>query len=533
MKQYKRFIQFANNNLFLIFLCFLLNIVSGLCKSVGAIYIQRITDALESNYINQLTKYILIGGILTFSAYIIKWLGAVVPRYLMEKLAYETRISLFKHLQKIPFLTYEGIPIGELQSLIQNDSIKAAQIFYTVLSRILNNLFVFIFSVWAMLKTDKQATFITVTIVIGAIIINQIILRKMKDYEKAAQHSLGAMTQSLECTFKGMETVKTYWAKDFVKTSYLYKQQEYCTNKLKSAQINAIRVVWYTFIENLCLYGSVAYLGYMGISDRMSVGEVVMFIYLIKQIIMPIEVIFRWMSTLVTSSACWERILNKLNIKSEAIDSQNYNLPLEVENVKIEDLTFSYDNSPPIINNLSLYLEKGKITGLFGTSGTGKTTLLKIISGLYISSKAIYKINGNRIDTLRPYITYTSLEKSIFPMTIYENIALGDDNVNPEEVKNLLFELGFERWISSLPDGIETIVKNEDMSGGQKQAISTARALLCHKPVVILDEPFSALDSKNEEFLSDVLKKEKRNKIILITSHRSDKTNLFDLKVML
>ncbi len=531
MKQYNRFLLFVKNNIFLVLVCILLNMISGISKSVGAIYLQRITDALESNYFDHLLSFILIGGALTFASYVIRWLGAIVPRYLMEKFSYETRISLFKHLVRIPFLTYEGFSLGELQSLIQNNSIKAGQAFYTILSRILNNIFLFIFSIWVMLHTNVRATMIAVMIVLIATAINQLILKKMKRYEKAAQHSLGAMTQSLESTFKGISTVKTYWAKDFVLSNYLVKQEEYCINKLKSAKVNAIRTIWYNFVENLCLYSSVAYLGYMGINGLMSFGEVTMFIYLIKQIIMPIEVVFRWMSTLVMSSASWELIMHKFNISGESINSENEST--QINNVKIENLSFSYDKSSPIINNLSLFLEKGKITGLFGSSGTGKSTLLKILSGLYSSSEGTYKVDGNRIDTLKPYITYASLDRSIFPMTIYENITLGYDNIVPEDVTKLLFELGFESWISTLSDGINAIVTNDDMSGGQKQAISTARALLSQRPIMILDEPFSALDSEKVEYISDILKKEKKNRIILITSHRSDKLNLFDVEVKL
>ena len=533
MKQYNRFIVFAKGNLFFLSLCFLLNLLSGLSKSAGAVYIQLITDCLVKKSPLHLTFYILIGGILTFSAYILRWSGAVVPRCLMEKFACETRISLLEHLQKIPFLTYEGMPLGDLQSLMQNDSVRASQIFYTVFSRIVNNMFLFIFSVWAMARTNGRATLVTVMIVISATIINQLILRRMTKYEKAGQHALGAMTQSLEGTFKGMETVKTYWAKDFVQSDYLHKQQEYCDNKLKSARVNAIRALWYTFIENLCLYGSVAYLGYMGIRGTMSVGEVVMFIYLIKQIIMPIEVVFRWMSTLAMSSASWERIMNRFCVPDAGTGQDGATMPSEVQTVTVENLTFSYGNLPPILNHLDLHFEKGKITGLFGTSGTGKTTLLKVISGLYHEAKAEYSVNGTAVGAIQPYVTYASLEKSIFSMSVYDNIALGDERVTSENVRKILFELGFESWISSLPDGINTVVKTEDMSGGQKQAISTARALLCHKQIVILDEPFSALDSEKEKCLTEVLKKERQSRIIIITSHRCDKSNLFDCEIVL
>lgn len=533
MKHYIRLFLFVKKNTFLIFLCVLLNIISGAGKSIGAIYLERITDALESNHLDNLLVFILIGGVLTFLSYVFRWLGAIIPRYLMEKFSYEIRITLLKHLKKISFLTFEKYSAGELQSLIQNDTIKAGQIFYTIFSRLLNNIFLFIFSVWVMMLTDVKAAVTTVIIVLSAAVTNQLILKRMKKYEKEVQHSLGEMTQSLESIFKGMEIVKTFWSKELVQSHYLNKQQEYCRNRFKSARINAVRTLWYTFIENLCLYSSVAYLGCRGINGAMSIGEVLMFIYLIKQIIMPVEVTFRWMSTLPMSFASWERILQKLNINVEKINYKSTGISADINHVEIENLSFSYERNLPIFNNFNLSLEKGKITGLFGSSGTGKTTLLKILSGLYLSTQIIYKINGKKIDSLKPYITYASLERSIFPMTIYENISLGAENIHPEDVKELLAKLGFENWLSALPGGIDTTITSEDMSGGQKQALSTVRALLSGRPIIILDEPFSALDLKKAELLSDILKKEKENRIILITSHRSDKSNLFDLEINL
>lgn len=533
VKDYHAFYLFAKKNIALILLCVLLNMLPGISKSIGAVYLQRITDALESNLLDKLLSFIIIGGILTFASYVLRWLGAIVARHLMEKFSYETRMTLFRHLEKIPFLSYEGFQIGELMSIIQNDTVKAGQIFYTILSRVLNNVFLFIFSVWIMLLTDVKATMLAVLIILGATVMNQFILKKVKIYEKETRNNLGEMTQSLESTFRGLETVKTHGAKSYVKADYIQKQQEYCKNKLKAAKLYAIRTLWYGMVENICLYGSVAYLGYLGMKGLMSIGEVMMFIYLIKQIIMPIEVVFRWMSTLPASTACWERIINKFEIHDDRTTPEDNGDKTTIDQVDIEDLSFSYQQSNAIFQNLNISLERGKITGLFGKSGSGKTTLFKILSGMYAGIDHNCKVNGEKTNNLKSYIAYASLEKSIFPMSIYENIALGDKMVSKEEVEQLLYELGFESWITSLPSGIDTLVLNNSMSGGQKQAVSTARALLSKRQLVILDEPFSALDPEREEHLKNILKKEKMNRIFLIASHRKDSANLFDSKIVL
>lgn len=525
MKKYQSFYDFLRRNIIFLILCVVINLFSGLFKSLGATYLQEITDALELGEYDLLLGFVLIGGALTFGAFVLRWLGAVVPNYLAEKFSYESRIKLFEHLTKIPFMEYEKYPQGELLSIMQNDSTRSGQILYTVLSRILNNIFLFGFSVWVMAKTHVTATIVAVCIVFAAAIINQLILKRMKRHEENAQQSLAEMTSSLERTFNGIETIKTYDATDFAVESYHQKQKEYCDSKYKSSRVNAGRVSWYLLVEDICLCGSVAYLGYMGITGLMSVGEVMMFIYLIKQIITPVEVIFRWMSTLAGSAASWERVCDKMNISvDEAAESSVVGVITDGDfAIKADDINFSYDDDEgrKIIDGLDIELKSGEIVGLTGASGTGKTTLLKILSGMYHSPTASFTLNGTDVDGLLDITAYASLDKSLFPLSIYENISMGNGSVTKSAAQETLTELGFGEWIAELPNGIDTML-NEDISGGQQQSIATARALLSGKPLIILDEPYSALDVQKEEKLSEYLASHKKGRVILLTSHRDD-----------
>ena len=519
MKKYAKFFSFLKRNTFLLFLCVTLNVVSGLSKSLGAVYLQDITDTLEAGGTDSLLSFVLIGGILTFSSYVLRWLGAVVPNFLSHKFAYETRIELFTHLSKIPFIDYEGDSQGELQSIIQNDSDKAGFIFYSALSRILNNIFLFIFSVWVMAATNIPATILAVAIVFAATAVNQRILRRMKKHETAAQQNLAEMTHSLESSFSGLETIKTARAGDYAVSSFTEKQKAYCENRLRSTKVDAMRTIWYTFIENLCLFGSIGYLGFLGISGEMSIGEVLMFIYLIKQIIMPIEVAFRWMVTITSSAASWERILKKYAVPAE--QSPSSPPPADIGCLEARDITFAYNDKAPILQKQDVALQKGKLTGLSGSSGSGKTTLLKILSGVYRAESGSCTADGKLLTSLQGIAAYAALDNGLFPLSIYDNIALGDGGITRKAAETMLERLGFAEWLHSLPQGLDTMLNN-DISGGQKQAITNARALLSGKPLLILDEPCSALDSEREEALNMVLQKMKGQKLILLTSHRED-----------
>ena len=518
MKKYANYLAFIKKFWLLVILGFVFNLLFGVLKTEGAVYLQKITDAIESGEMENLLVLVLIGGGLTYFSFVIRWLGAIIPRFLQEKFSFEVRVKLWEHLTKIPFLKYESRSAGDLQSLIQNDSSKAGQAIYTVLSRIGNNIFLFICSIWAMAQTDLLITVIAVLIVVFATWINQMILKRMKQHDKNAQKALSDMNGSLERTFSGIETVKTSGAHEYVQRSYLEKLDLYCNHRLKSTKVGAARTLWYSVTENLCLYGSVFFLGSMGLQGRMSIGEVLMFIYLVKQIIMPIEVIFRWMASLPGSAASWERIQDVLSIEAE----QPYTTEKreDVHEVHLTNMNFAYEPGREILNNAELHLEKGKITRLTGESGSGKTTQLKILMGLYNSPTLQTKINGKFVSALRPVDTaFSAIDNCIFPMSIHDNIALGKPCIRAADSQKILEDLGYGDWLSTLPDGVNTVV-SDNLSGGQKQGIANVRALLSGRSVLIFDEPFSALDIQKEECLKKLFNEAANSKLVLLTSHR-------------
>lgn len=160
MKKYKKYFGFIRHHWPLVLLGFTLNILFGILKTEGAIYLQRITDILESGSLDGLFALVLVGGGLTYFSYIIRWLGAIVPQFVQETFSCEIRVKLWEHLTLIPFQKYERYSPGELQSIIQNDSKMAGQAIYTILSRIGNNLFLFVCSIWVMASTNLTVNLI-------------------------------------------------------------------------------------------------------------------------------------------------------------------------------------------------------------------------------------------------------------------------------------------------------------------------------------------------------------------------------------
>ncbi len=515
-------IRFLLANPLWVTLIVVVNGLSGWARASGASYLGDITNLVAGGRIQGLWSLVLIGALIMSSSYTLRWLGALLCNYLTEKLALETRIRLMEQLKGVSFLCYEQFSSGDLQSILRNDVTDASSIIHIFLSRILNNLFLFGFTVFVMLRIDLWMTVLVVAIVLMTAAVNRRILAAQRKHQFGAKASLGKITTQIEKNHAAMDTIKTYTADEFVDEKFREERGHYNEHALNGEKVDAGRLTLYTLVNNGILFASLLYLGYRGIEGSLPVGDVLVYLYLIKQIMVPVEVIFRWMSRLVGSLAAWDRVCNLLEIPSQKLTRQTTDTePTDVSLVSAEHISFSYGDGVAILDELSLRLHKDELTGLSGHSGSGKTTLLKVLLGLYLSPTAVYRINdGEEKDSLFGLAVYASSD-ALFPLTIYENITLGDEKIGREACTEMLNRLGFGEWVRSLPNGIDTIPEEKALSGGQLQSIATARALLSAAPIVILDEPFSALDVENEKRLTEELERQKSEKIILFTSHRS------------
>ena len=515
--------NFLLGNIPWIILIFLITIATGLTRAIGASYVQSITDLLSTGAFEGLMSFVTVGFIFMFLAYFTRWLGAVLCLYLTEKLARETRLKLIKHLSKIPFLSYEKYTSGQLQSILRNDVSLASELLYNLFSRILNNISLFIFSIYFMMKVHFTISFIIMVAIIGMAVINQWILSKLKEPQKEIRKSLGNLTDMVENSFLSIDTIKTYSAKDYILSFFSQERERYNELEMTTIKIDAGRLTLSNFANNLFIYVSLFYLGYQCIKGNLSIGEVLVFIYLIKQILIPVEVIFRWMLRIVSSNVAWSRVYEILEIKEgqEFYSSHDF----EINNFSIENINYSYDEESNIIENRSIHIKKEDIGFISGESGSGKTTLLKILLGLYQSKTAKYSINDgeNSINSLRGLSAYAPSDFQLFNMSIYENLTLGNDEITKDDCIEILSKLGFGDWIQSLPHGLDTVLTEgaQNLSGGQKQVINNARAILQEKEIIILDEPFSALDVEKEKRLATLINENKQKRIFIFTSHRT------------
>lgn len=501
----------------------LLLIASGYSRMIGAAYIQTITDNITGSITKGMGLLLVLSITAQGISYLTKWLVAVVCMFLREKLALGIRIQLFEHLNKMSFRKYEAYQTGNLQSVIRNDSQKAAEIIYILGSRISSHFFMLLFSVGYMMMVNAVAasTVIGISILFG--IVNQKILRRMKTYELAARKSLGDLSGIVVNCYENTDVAKTYQAKGFFLGFFNKERDRYNANVLNSTKVDTWRLALYTIVNNGSLYGSAIFLGYAAVAGRMTLGEVLVFMTLLTQVLTPVEVIFRWMASIVTNTAAWERVY-KLLSTGEENPKTAISRPLPIHSIRVQNISYNYGDDRNILDDFGIELEIGNTHGIIGESGSGKTTLLKILLGIYTSETMTIHMNGAPIKEkhFSGLSAFVPSDNRLLHATIYENITLGNPAITRETCMEWIEKLGIHSWIASLPQGLDTVVHEggSNLSGGQGQMVSILRAVVFDQPIVIMDEPFSALDGEREERLLQVMDQLKKYKILLITSHR-------------
>lgn len=506
----------------------ILSTILGFSRAYGTTFIRPITDTIagntDGNLIILITLSCLYQTIFYISRFFVTFLGGKID----QGFALFIRQKLFEHINKIPYKEFEKQGCGDLQALIRSDSQNASKMLFILFSRVIMNSAVIIFSAAYMFSIDLLSTTIFLITCLTVGFMNYLLSQKAKNYEYDARKSFGDLTQQITQGTSIFDTVRLYGATPFMTSRFKDKRAEYNDQLLKKARVWSTDGVMRTLINNSTLFACAIILGYRALNGESSIGDVLLFISLLFQVSGAFTVIFTWMPIMATARAALDRVLDILKIKND--DEFIPNNPIDESVLSYENINFNFDNGPNIIENMNLHFRKGKCYRILGESGKGKTTLLKIMLGLY--RPLGMTINGG---TDRPPMGYVPSEPGIFNVTLFENIALGEESISQEICNKAAQKLGADIWIESLTDGWDHMIEESgsNLSGGQKRIIALMRILVRDYPVVILDEPFSDLDKEREDDLNVVLNDLKHNKIVIFTSHREDVGQIADEVIVL
>ena len=261
-------------------------------------------------------------------------------------------------------------------------------------------------------------------------------------------------------------------------------------------------------------------------NDMLSIGKMIIGVVCVFSSFGPIIAVASLPGNLTNTFASGDRVLNLLEEKPLVLDIKDKN-DFKYDNLIVSNLNFAYENNQNVLNDINMAVNKGEIVGIIGASGSGKSTLLNLLLRFFEANNDSIKYNDlsiNEINTksLHENVTMVSQSTYLFNETIMDNLLIAKENATKEEVINTCKMASIHDFITSLPDGYNTLVSalGDNLSAGEKQRLGLARALLRGSDLILLDEPTSNVDSINEGIILKSLKEQKNKKGIILVSHR-------------
>ncbi len=453
---------------------------------------------------------------------------ARIWRNLAQNIQHDLRLDAYKHLQELELAYFEESSTGELMSIL-NDDINQ-------LERFLNGGANEILQVMTTVVVIGGAFFILApSIAWMAMLPIPFILWGSFAYQKLlaprysdVREKVSFLNSRLANNLGGITTIKSFTAEDYelerLRTdSEAYKKSNYQAIKLSAAFVPLIRMLILVSFTVLLLFG-----GMEAVAGRMTVGTYSVLIFLIQRLLWPLTRLGETFDQYQRAIASISRVMDLLDTDI-AISTGDTPLPLEEVQgeIRLENVTFSYNNRVPVIKNLSLDIPQGKTIAIVGSTGSGKSTLVKLLLRLYEIRSGQITLDGIDIQKLnlqdlRRCIGLVSQDIFLFHGTVGENIAYGTFDASQRDIIRAAKVAEAHDFITRLPEGYDTIVgeRGQKLSGGQRQRIATARAVLKNPPILILDEATSAVDNETEAAMRRSLERITINRTTIAIAHR-------------
>ena len=362
-----------------------------------------------------------------------------------------------------------------------------------------------------------------------------------KKYE-AVQAQYSVLTAKAQESLSGIRVVKSFVREDNEVESFERISRDYLNKNMKLVKVQSLMFPLMVFFIGMSLLIIIWVGGKMVIDDKLSLGNLTAFIIYLGWLIWPMMA-FGWVANLVQQSAAsMKRLAVILDTEPEIKDESG---TIAIKGLKghidFKNIHFRYnDDLPEVLNNINLDIPAGTTLAIIGNTGSGKTTIVNLISRLFDVTSGIVEIDGNDVknipvDTLRSNIGYVSQETFLFSTTIKENILFGVDSYNEEDFKKAVEIAQIDKDVQTFQDKYDTIIgeRGITLSGGQKQRVSIARAVLKKPAILILDDALSAVDTYTEEEILKQLTKFMESRTSILISHRISTVKNADLIIVL
>ena len=477
-----------------------------------------------------LLKLLFIYLAAAFFSYIQGWIMAGVT----QKITYRLRKEIEEKINHLPFSYFDRQTHGEVLSRITNDVDTVSQSLNQVVQQVFTSIVTIIGILYMMLTISWQMTLMALVIVPLSGIVAGIIVKKSQRFFKEQQRTLGKVNGHIEEMYGGHMIMKAFNGEQrSIDTFNKYNDQLY-QSAWKSQFVSGAMQPITSFISNAGYVGVCVLGGYLAIHDGLAIGDIQAFIQYVRNFSQPITQTAQIMNVMQSTAAAAERVFEFLDEKEEAperknlVNIRNADGTLNIRgDVRFDHIRFGYDPAKIVIHDFSADIKAGSQIAIVGPTGAGKTTIVKLLMRFYeLNSGDIYVDGISTKDIskhdLRDCFGMVLQDAWLHSGTIMENIRYGNPNATDEEVEKAADSAYVDHFIRTLENGYNTEINEEstNISQGQKQLLTIARAFLADPKILILDEATSSVDTRTEILIQKGMENLMKGRTSFVIAHR-------------
>lgn len=479
------------------------------------------------------------------AVYVCDWLVRFLQQYLMaaaaQRLVYRIRSALFASMIKLPLSFFDKHRYGELMSRLTND----VESISTTLSNSLSRLMTYSLTVAGIFAVMLfLSPYLTAVALIGVGLIfltTRVITKRTRRLFASQQRTLGKMNGTVEENVSGLNVIKAFCREERSRSEFTKCSAELQHVSAKALIWSGLLMPMTNVINNLGFVAVSVVSGIMAVNGMINIGMITSFLLYVRQFTRPFVEIANIYNNFQTALAGAERVFEIMDEKPETPDAPD---ALSLKNIRgdieFRDVVFGYDEKSPVLQGFSLKIPAGTKAAIVGETGAGKTTLINLLTRFYDVQGGMILLDGHSIcdyrrRDLRSAFGTVLQDTALFAESVRENICCGKKNVTDDQLRDAAKAAGADSFIERLPDGYDTVLEQggAELSQGERQLITIARAMLTDAPLLILDEATSSVDTVTEQKIRTAVLNLTAGRTSFIIAHRLSTVRSSDVIIVM
>ena len=461
-------------------------------------------------------------------SYILSALQGVITTTVTQRISKRMRSDISQKINRLPMCFYNRTTTGDVLSRVTNDVDTIAQSMQQSIGNLITSIILFFGCLIMMLTTNGWMTLTAVlSSLIGFVLMFGIMGRSQKYFIRQQKH-LGELNGHIEEIYAGHTIVKAYNGEEDAQNTFDTMNSKLCDSGFKAQSLSGLMMPIMAFIGNLGYVAVCVVGGILVLNDKIGFGVIVAFMIYVRYFTQPLSQIAQAVQSLQSAAAAGERVFEFLEAEEMNEENDKIKEPANIRGqVEFEHVKFGYeDTDHTVIHDFSAIAKPGQKIAVVGPTGAGKTTMVNLLMRFHEIQSGEIRIDGIPISQMTREAVHSQFcmvlqDTWLFEGSIRENLVYNTENVSEEKIKEACRAVGLHHFIRTLPKGYDSILNDQlNLSQGQKQQLTIARAMIADKPMLILDEATSSVDTRTEQQIQSAMDKLMENRTSFVIAHR-------------